>query len=607
MSKETPRNSKANKSMWLGLGIIVALGLWLRLMNIHNRPLWLDEISSLIVATGHTWTILDGNQPVPPGSFVSLASFSNETSIQNGPKLLDVLQANATNNWMPPVYPVLAHIWMSVLGATDATLRYFSLAWWLASLPLIWLIGRRVGGLHAAFLLMLAAAVHPTAVHYGVEGRNYSIMMFFATALLWLTLRLHDKGGNFVRTALWAATAAGGILVHYFFIPTAAACGIWLSICPGKLDKRLLAVAGAAAIGLVLPWYALAPRLFAETASVPMWFLFPVSLDAAATGLLSIIFWQIGDSGTSALAAVAMVPLSILWAAVFTKQSFLSDTRVVKGVAIAAIPLIFLARPFPLIGPTVILAATYLIGYGLSALLFRATINSKRRRDVLALLYLVIASACAAPLATYLAAGGRLILCQRYYLCALLPCLLLLVLALTKLKPVVRMPVLASLLAIWFCLSFEDSQVPPMEAQGYLPIVTFIDRQPQTFALLFDVMHEDVIGITRKLSTPRSTAYWYNGGVDFSTLKASAEMKQQLNGRSGVVLVQNRQTEWQSQWPNFQSPPLRWLKANARMVSEFTGNNLVYVFVPKTGDTFSFPSEPTTHLGPVMSDTPPGK
>src|SRR4051812_30724217 len=76
----------------------------------------------------------------------------------------------------PPLYYVLLHGWMQVFGTGDVAVRSLSGVASLASLPLAYLAGRRLGGRRVAFAALVVMATSPFAIHYATETRMYALV-----------------------------------------------------------------------------------------------------------------------------------------------------------------------------------------------------------------------------------------------------------------------------------------------------------------------------------------------------------------------------------------------------------------------------------------------
>lgn len=124
-----------------GVAAILLAGAVVRFLAL--RDLWLDEALSVDIAR------------LPAG------------------QLLAALRRDGS----PPLWYVLLHYWIAAFGDSSAAVRASTAVTSLATLPVAWLLGRRLlgprGGL--ATLLLLAAA--PFAVRYASEARMYSLVL----------------------------------------------------------------------------------------------------------------------------------------------------------------------------------------------------------------------------------------------------------------------------------------------------------------------------------------------------------------------------------------------------------------------------------------------
>lgn len=236
----------------MAIAIIGALGIigGIVLRFVADTPLWLDEAQSLAIA---------------------------EQSLRDIP---DALRLDGH----PPLYYFAMHLWLEAVGDSDYAVRAFSGILAVASLPLVWLAGRRLAGLHAAWLALTAAAVSPFAIRYATEARMYSMLALICLALWYVSDRALT-GPKWWRLATITLLTALGLYTHYWAAYFIGAIGL-VVIWAWWRDKNIggLKVFGALSLGvlLFLPWapvmldqlehtgtpWALPsapPRLFAET------------------------------------------------------------------------------------------------------------------------------------------------------------------------------------------------------------------------------------------------------------------------------------------------------------------------------------------------------
>jgi 4-amino-4-deoxy-L-arabinose transferase-like glycosyltransferase len=249
-------------------GLILGVALVLRLAVLDREGLWVDEVFSLAVATGHSieqdprvsrpelGDFVEPGPAVPPSE---LRRYLRHDSPPAGP--YRVVRATFISDTSPPLYYVLLWAWTLALGTSDVALRLFSVAFSLATLPVLWALGREAVGERAALLACAFFAVVPVGLEAGIEGRMYALTIFLGTLLAWTSVALARRGWRPGLAILWSATAAAGMLTHYFFVFVWAACAVWLLLSPGRLDRRAVPALSALAALLAAPWYLRMPEI----------------------------------------------------------------------------------------------------------------------------------------------------------------------------------------------------------------------------------------------------------------------------------------------------------------------------------------------------------
>jgi 4-amino-4-deoxy-L-arabinose transferase-like glycosyltransferase len=151
----------------------------------------------------------------------------------------------------PPFFFVLA--WAGTkLGDPLSWIRLPSVALGTATVPLVFLLGRRTVGRTAALAGAGFVALSPFAVYYGIEARSYATLMFLGV-LSALVLRSAVETGRPRWWAAYAATVAAVVYTHYTGVAVIAAEGAWaLWYWRARWRGLLAAYAGAAAA--FAPW-----------------------------------------------------------------------------------------------------------------------------------------------------------------------------------------------------------------------------------------------------------------------------------------------------------------------------------------------------------------
>lgn len=322
------------------------------------RPLWADEIFTLAVAR------------------------------RNLPDILAALRVDSG----PPLHYVVAHVLLLPFpapGAGDAAVRVFSLAASLLHLPLLVLIGRRLGRADVGIAAAALYALFPLAAVYGVEGRGYALASLFALLAFERALALRERVR--LRTAAGLAlAAAAAVLTHYLALFPVAALAL-LAAGARPPARRALVASGLAAAALAAPWvpvaleqpsasmaWARGPEFAAALPGFPANLAFGVeaagalALPLAILGGVLVVALLLRErrgvlspvaavlSGSLALLAAAQVATGALVLPGRTAVVFLPFVALLLAAAPAAVPLAagalaaaFLARALPdLAGPS---------------------------------------------------------------------------------------------------------------------------------------------------------------------------------------------------------------------------------------------------------------
>lgn len=146
----------------LVVGFWVLAALALRLFLITRESLWWDEYAS------HVYL--------------------------NAPSLLDFLRLNRTLDPLTlPVYYVFEYLWTHYVYDSVISLRLMSIGIGLATLPLVYVMGKRLYGVRAGYVAVALMAVSPVHIHHSQGIRMYVVFIFLAAALMWSFLRLLER------------------------------------------------------------------------------------------------------------------------------------------------------------------------------------------------------------------------------------------------------------------------------------------------------------------------------------------------------------------------------------------------------------------------------
>ncbi|MEZ5165587.1 MAG: glycosyltransferase family 39 protein [Acidimicrobiales bacterium] len=151
----------------------------------------------------------------------------------------------------PSLYYLLLGWWIDLFGSSDVAVRSLSGVASLATVPVLWALGRR----RSPTIGVVAAALgltSPYLLRYGTEARMYALLALLV-ALTWLGAERALERPSAGRLLLVTLGTAALVHTHYwsFWLVGAAFLGLVLARHPADPDRRLAGyrVAGAVAVG----------------------------------------------------------------------------------------------------------------------------------------------------------------------------------------------------------------------------------------------------------------------------------------------------------------------------------------------------------------------
>jgi hypothetical protein len=288
--------ARPSRSAWTAAGAVaLALGVVLRFWA--TSDLWLDEALSVSIA---------------------------EVPLTDLP---DALRQDGA----PPLYYVLLHGWMKIWGSGDLAVRSLSGLMATATLPLIWLAGRRVGTRATAWAAALLLASSPFAVRYATETRMYALVLLLTLAGHLVLTRAFERPSP-GRLAAVAAVSAALLYTHYWSLFLLAVVGTWLLIRSRREVAARWCLAAVALGGIAwLPWLPI--FLFQARHTGTPWVL------PAAAGLIPETIGSFAGSRTDAGSFLEVLYVALLVLGLFARAVDGWRTELTTRVRPAARPL----------------------------------------------------------------------------------------------------------------------------------------------------------------------------------------------------------------------------------------------------------------------------
>jgi hypothetical protein len=202
----------------LVFGLLILAGVVARIVQYaQRRPLYIDDVQLMlnIVARGYR----------------------------------DLLRPLALEQSAPALFLWAQRFVVHLLGVSDATFTLLPLLVGLATLPMAWLVARRIADRETSMLAVAMLAISPALIYYATSAKQYEMDVFVAVVLSWLGLRALEAPE---RRSRWLAAIGGGALALTLSMPALFVLGgVWFAwalsepIRSTTRGRVLLGVSGA--------------------------------------------------------------------------------------------------------------------------------------------------------------------------------------------------------------------------------------------------------------------------------------------------------------------------------------------------------------------------
>jgi mannosyltransferase len=104
--------------------------------------------------------------------------------------VVDMLQWIVKIDPHPPIYYFLLHYWIALTGDTPYNVRLLSVLFGAGTIPIIYLIGKRMSGPVMGLAAAVILAVSPFNIYYAQDTHMYTLLMFNAAVAIYALVRL---------------------------------------------------------------------------------------------------------------------------------------------------------------------------------------------------------------------------------------------------------------------------------------------------------------------------------------------------------------------------------------------------------------------------------
>jgi len=284
-----------------------------------------------------------------------------------------------------PLYHTLFHFWTFIFGDSTQVIRLFSWILFIASFPLIYLLGRTVLNRPWALTVVALVALSPYVNWYANEARMYTLLGLFTVASQYLFIRI--MRGQKKSWPWYVIVCIFGMYSHYFFAFNLMGQALFYLIARKKFPKGTFKkfILTAIAVGVaVSPWIyyfislgaggnmkpSLVPPSPIDFFNVYSEFLF--GFQSISLNTIMIAFW----------------PLLVVVALVMVRRSYKPNTAV-NYIAVAAFVPVVLAYIISFITPFFL--SRYMFAAVVPLFILLAWILSRYSKKVAIIVTLLIA------------------------------------------------------------------------------------------------------------------------------------------------------------------------------------------------------------------------
>lgn len=236
--------------------ILLLLGIFFRFDNLGRKVYWYDETITSLRVSGYRQ--IEVIRQLFDGHEVSVEDLQKYQRLSPKKSLIATAHSLASEAPQhPPLYYVMARVWMQWFGNSVAVLRSLSALISLLAFPcLYWLCLELFESSIVGWIAIALMAVSPFYVLYAQEAREYSlwtVTILLSTAALLRAMRLNTK----LSWLIYAATLAVGLYSFTFSLLIAIGHAIYVAAIEGlRLTKTVNAflLASFASLLVFVPW-----------------------------------------------------------------------------------------------------------------------------------------------------------------------------------------------------------------------------------------------------------------------------------------------------------------------------------------------------------------
>ena len=157
----------------------------------------------------------------------------------------------------PPLYYTLLHLWVDVAGTSVIALRFPSIVFGTAAIPLLYVVARRLTSERGATFAAAVGAAAPFWVWHSDEARMYSLLLALTLAALWRLFVACEQNTR-RQWIVYGLVTAVSLYSHYFAVLMLPVHATWVLMQrPRRAIVMRWLVAVGSAVSVLCVWLAL--------------------------------------------------------------------------------------------------------------------------------------------------------------------------------------------------------------------------------------------------------------------------------------------------------------------------------------------------------------
>ncbi len=175
--------------------------------------------------------------------------------------IVDLITTTASD-FHPPLYYLILHFWINLVGSGEVAIRLVSLFFWSVSGLTTYFLSRCLGMSKLwALLSAMFVLFNPFIFVYAFEARNYTLFIFLSLLSMWQFQKILNGQGKAI---VYLTLSVLGLYTHYYMFFIVGGQFLLVVLTRRDLWKKFLLLGVGFFVGY-LPWL---PFFFSQTKSV---------------------------------------------------------------------------------------------------------------------------------------------------------------------------------------------------------------------------------------------------------------------------------------------------------------------------------------------------